>query len=336
MKLKTMLMIGAAGTAFATPSFAFETLKFGAFALDLKGELESVAMQDGVEDESTFENKLTMSLALSSKHDIGGLTFGTQIKAKAVADDSKSDVFVLKDPTWKLTLKGDRFGTLSLNDASSASGENCVQAASVGDIFDLTDHIDNTACPEYDDATVLYYQTPELAGGYQIAASYMTDAFGGLSKGDAERAISLGLTYAGAGFGGDISASLGVEHVLSVKGSTVTMTAWQAGVNLEKADWLYGAALGYTDFSNGDQSLGAQVAVTRKVSDGLDVGLGLNWSNTTEDGDTKRETSLGVVAEYVLLEDHLTADAGLWQIQTDEAGVGSNDTVFGVGLTVEF
>ena len=332
-------LLAAGLTILCTPAMALDALTFGDFALTLGGGLNLTRARDGDTTSNAYgylESTLTFS------HTVGALTFGAEAYSTIEYDSGTEgrNLAVYDDPLVDLGVwvKSDSFGYLSYSYESSAAGEFCIEAPSSGDNFDHADYVTNGTCPSFDTRSVLYYRSPVFAGGFSIAASYMPKTpFESVNAAEAETSVSLALGYDGKDpSGASLTGSASIERVLSVRGGGPDVTAWQFGISRAKDGWTLGAAAAYINNGDGSSERAIGVSVLRQVNEKLSISAGLNASHSGLDGGDLQETSLSVIGLYQIVPDKVMVDAGLWQIRTDTAGVQSDRTVVGMGISLYF
>jgi hypothetical protein len=323
--------------AAAGPAVAFEPLTVGEAELSFEGELYLTAVQD---DGDLFSDNY-LDLYLTYTQPVGTLTFGVELYSGLTYESESDPEFYVNDDPYVdvgLWLEGDDFGYLAYSDTSSAIGEDCVEAPSTGENFGQDDFVSVGTCPSFDSRSVLFYRTPDLGGGLQIAASYMPETgFESVEDGEAAESASLALILDRTDASGAVwTGSIGFEKVLGVEGGGPEATTFQAGLNWERDGWIVGGAVALTD--NGDQTEdhGIGLGVSREINEKLTVSFGMNQSRSRADGAELDETSAALIGMYSIVPDTVILDGGIWHIRTTDGGIASSRNVIGIGLSAFF
>lgn len=332
------LALGAlAATAAATPAGALEPLTFGNLEVVLEGGVNLTAVRDRGD---TVTNGY-VDLYLIYRQPVGALTFGAELYGGVTHDSEADRRLVVNDDPYidlGLWLEGERFGYLAWSYTSSAIGEDCIEAPSTGDNFDHGDYVAVGTCPAFDARSVLYYRTPDLGYGLRLGASYMPQSgLESVEDGEAAESISLALLLDRTDAGGaQWTGSLGFERVLAVEGGGPEPTAFQAGLNRASGGWTVGGALALVDNGDGSEDRGLALGVSRQFGEMFSASLGVNDSRSRAGGAQLDETSVALIGMVSFVPDKVLLDGGIWQIRTDDAGVHSDRTVIGLGLSLYF
>jgi hypothetical protein len=321
----------------ASSAEALEPLTFGNAEAIFEGGLNATVVRD---DGNTLTSGY-LDFYLTYQQPIGGLTFGAELFSEIVYDSEIDPRLSLVDNPYVdlgLWLEGERFGYLAYSYTSSAIGEVCIEAPSTGDNFGHGDYVTVGTCPAFDTRSVLFYGSPDLGGGLQIAASYMPETwFENVDTGEATESVSLALFLDRTDdSGAQWTGSLGFEKVLKVEGGGPEAMAYQAGLNRAKDGWTLGGSVALTDNGDGTQDRGLGLGVSRQVTEKFVASLGINHSQSRREGASLDETSVALIGMYSFVPDKVILDGGIWHIRTDDAGVVSDRTVVGVGFSLYF
>jgi hypothetical protein len=324
-------------TLLGTPAFAREPLTFGPFETTIEGGLNATVVRDRGDTLTSGY----LDLYLIFRQPIGNLTFGAELYSELVYDgEADRKLSMLDDPYVDLGfwLEGDRFGYLAFSYTSSAIGEHCIEAPSTGDNFGQGDYVTVSTCPAFDARSVLFFRTPDLGNGLKFAISYMPrTTFESVEVGEAAESASVALILDHTDAGGaQWTGSLGFETVLQVEGGGPKATAVQAGLNWAKAGWTVGGAVTTTDNGDGTYDLAVGAGVSQELTASFTASLGLNHSRSRQSGANLDETSVALIGMYGFVPDKVIADAGVWRIRTDDAGVVDDRTVVGIGFSLYF
>jgi hypothetical protein len=321
----------------AGPALALEPLTFGNFEARFEGGLNATAVRD--RGETLTSGYLDFYLTFTQP--IGGLTFGAELFSEIVYDsEADRELSVLDDPyiDLGLWLEGEGFGYLAYSYTSSAIGEHCIEAPTTGDNFGHADYVTVGTCPAFDTRSVLFYRTPDLGGGLQVAASYMPKTgFESVEVGEAAESASLALILDRMDeTDAQWTGSIGVEKVLSVEGGGPKATAYQAGLNWARDGWTLGGSVAVTNNGDGTEDRGLGLGVSRDGTDRFTASLGVNHSQSRAGGARLDETSVALIGMYSFVPDKVILDGGIWRIRSDDAGVADDRTVIGIGFSLYF
>lgn len=243
-------------------------------------------------------------------------------------------------PGLELYAINETFGELHLWDASAALSNACIQPTDGSSHFGTEDLMSFGTCGGYGWQNILYI-TPTF-NGFAGQVSVSGDLEGHSEPGDIDTSASAALTYANTTEGGlDISASFGIDAAMSVDGGVPAGTdlpvTVQAGVNVGWEGWILGAAAQYEFASlSGGEAWGAGVGLTKSITDEFVVAVELAADGYEDSGATYKETSLGVTAEYQIIENtYIDAAVNVVRL-TGNDGTDETATVFGTGISVIF
>jgi hypothetical protein len=316
---------------------ALEPLTFGNFQATFEGGLNATVVRD---DGNTLTSGY-LDFYLIYQQPVGDLTFGAELFSEIVYDSEVEPELSLADNPYVdvgLWLEGEKFGYLAYSYTSSAIGEHCIEAPTTGDNFAHADYVAVSTCPAFDTRSVLFYRTPDLSQGLQIAATYMPDTgLESVDAGDAAESVSLALILDRTDdTGAQWTGSIGFEKVLKVEGGGPRATAYQAGLNWTRNGWTLGGSVAVTDNGDGTRDRGMGLGVSRDLSDKFTASLGVNHSQSRADGARLDETSVALIGMYSFVPDKVILDGGIWRIRSDDAGVVDDRTVIGFGASLYF
>jgi hypothetical protein len=321
----------------ASPALSLEPLTFGSFEATFEGGLNATVVRD---DGETLTSGY-LDFYLIYQQPVGSLTFGAELFSEIVYDSEVDPALSIVDDPYidlGLWLEGEGFGYLAYSYTSSAIGEHCIEAPSTGDNFGHGDYVTVGTCPAFDTRSVLFYRTPDLGRGLQVAASYMPETgFESIEVGQAAESISLALILDRTdGSDAQWTGSIGVEKVLSVEGGGPKATAYQVGLNWAKDDWTLGGSAAVTDNGDGTRDRGLGLGASRDFDDKFTASLGVNHSQSRAGGANLDETSVALIGMYSFVPDKVILDGGVWRIRSDDAGVVDDRTVTGLGFSLYF
>lgn len=326
--------------ASAGIAHAFEDLEFGevtidpGFALNLTATNGPEGMRRGAYG--------YLDLAVTWERKIGDLTFGAELYGSVEGDKEAEGrkFYVYDDPYVDLGLwiEGERFGYLAYTYTSSAIGEHCIEAPTTGDNFGVGDHVTVATCPSFDARSVLFYRTPDLIPGLQLAASYMpATRFEGVDAKESAESTSVALLLDRTDArDAQWTGSVGMEKVLKIEGGGPEPTAFQAGLNWSKDDLTLGGALSAIDNGDGTESRGYGLGISQEIGEKLALSLGVNHSESRADKADLDETSVALIGMYSVVPDKVILDGGIWRVASDDAGVSAANTYASVGLSLYY
>jgi Gram-negative porin len=321
----------------AGPARALEPSTFGNFEATFEGGMNATVVRN---DGHTLTSGY-LDFYLIYRQQVGDLTFGTELFSEITYDSEVEPELSLADDPYidaGLWLESEGFGYLAYSHTSSAIGEHCVEAPSTGDNFGHGDYVTVGTCPAFDARSVLFYRTPDLGGGLQVAASYMPQTgFESVEAGDAAESISLALILDRKDDGGaQWTGSVGFEKVLKAEGDGAEATAYQVGLNWARDGWTLGGSVAVTENGDRTRDRGLALGASCDVSDKFTASLGVNHSQSRADRASPDETSVAVIGMYSFVPDKVILDGGVWHIRSDDAGVVDNWTVIGIGFSLYF
>lgn len=267
----------------------------------------------------------------------GNVTFSAELWLYLYGDLTLGEMYP-DFPGAEFGVSSSNFGEVQWWDAGSALDEACVMPADGSANVGNEDLMAVGTCSGYTAGRSIIYTTPEM-GGFKFYVSGMADARGVVDSGDVDSGVSAAVSYEGAVGDATLSASLGVDHALSIKdglppGNNLPTTV-QGGVAAEWETWRVGAA-GQVDVVSFDGTpvWAAGVGVTKTVGEKLALTAELATDHYEDAGDPITEVSLGTTAELTLIPDTMTVDAGANLLRRTSPG-GIDDTVFQVETGVE-
>jgi hypothetical protein len=346
---RTFLASVALLAVLGAPAFAQQPDYGGADEQDTSEEEEapapgwpfSVTIDNSVGFNSEFDQLYSehgMDLYMEATR--GNWTFSADLWLGLYGDLTNA-VMYLSDPTLELNLSNEKFGELQWWDAGSALSEACVQPAGGSANVGNEDIMAHGTCSGFTAGESIIYITPEM-GGFKVLVSGMSDVRGIVEVGEVDSAVSAALAYSKAMGDVTFSASLGVDHALSVKGGLAPgenlPTTVQGGIAAEWATWRLAAA-GQVDVVtiDGTPVWSAGIGVEKTVMEKLKLTAELATDHYEDAGDPIQEVSVGTTAELTLIPDTLTIDAGANVLKRTSPG-GVDDLVYQVetGFEVSF
>lgn len=236
-------------------------------------------------------------------------------------------------PTAEFGIGSDRWGTVTVWDASGALDNACVTPAAGSTHFGTEDLLAVSTCGGYADGKVLRYDTPSL-NGFTVSVSAMDDLLGDAAAGDVDQSVAVAVAYEGVLGEATLRGSIGFDHATSIAGAPgdPLPTAIQAGVNLDWRGWTLGLA-GQVEVGSADgDSRAAGVGVGKEVVEGLTVSAEIAGAQYTDAGDQITEIGGGATIEYALIPDRVLVDAGVNAVH--RTGPAIDVTVYQVGAGV--
>jgi opacity protein-like surface antigen len=244
-------------------------------------------------------------------------------------------------PSVLLYAEDDRFGRIDLGSTGSALNNGCIQPPNVADNFANEDFVTVGTCPGYDTSPLVRYTPPSL-GGLTVAVSYMPRGIIALDAEEAEESAAVSLNLERGIAGGTLTASLGVEQVLSTSapasGADPTPTSYQGGFAFEKGKWTFGAAFGATDVSQAhEDEWGVGFGLAYKPTEQFSASAEIIFDDYGDAGVRTTETGLGLTAIWKPEpEDRLVLDAAFWAVERRAAANSRSLLKFGVGVSTSF
>jgi hypothetical protein len=194
--------------------------------------------------------------------------------------------------TAVIFAEGD-WGRADLGQSASALGEICV--------LPLTGVLDDialaTACPSETQGGSLRY-VGRLDAAFRPAISLARHGGNSSLSAALTRTRSIGDSTLTFGFGAELAHNDGEKRIV------------QSGLLWDGPDWSWGLAAAYTDTA-GPDPWGLQGAVTRPVSDALDLTIAVGTGRLTDLDGGGRERSFGLTVDWQIRPDHLTLSGGV-------------------------
>jgi hypothetical protein len=210
-------------------------------------------------------------------------------------------------------VSGERFGSIQWWDAGSAFTEACLDVAEGSANVGTEDLLAFGTCGGYTDGQSILYGSPAL-GPFTIYVSAMGDALGVIDIGEVDAAISAALYYEQTFGDVTVAADAGVDHAVSLAGGvppgTMLPTSVHGGIAAAWNGWRVATAGQYEANSlAGGDSWGAGVGVGKEFEK-LTLTAELAANGYEDAGVAIHEVSVGGTAEFTLIPDTLTVDAG--------------------------
>ncbi|MEO6013834.1 MAG: hypothetical protein ABIQ30_09660 [Devosia sp.] len=248
-----------------------------------------------------------------------------------VTTDLGAGVVALSTPEVVLRAASVMAGTFEILDAGTALGTSCVMPTGGSSNFTTEDLMSFGTCTGYSAGSSLLYTSPAMSG-VTVYLSAMADPLNHVAVGDVDTAISAALGFEQELGDAKLTASVGIDKALSLKGGGGPLpTLFQAGANIAWTNWSVGAAGQFEkdSIAGGDSwsiGTGASVNITEPWALMAEAAV----SGYQSGGTPNTQYSLGLVTQYEVVKDVLWLDASLNSTYTDAGGVGT--TAYSVGL----
>jgi hypothetical protein len=270
----------------------------------------------------------SVSIPVSEDLNIGAdLTLG-------ISADLGVGTVSLDQPLLVLRAESVVAGTFEVLDAGTALYTACVTPTARTSNFGTEDLIAFSTCTGYASGQSILYTSPAF-DGVTFYASAMGDLYGLVSAGDVSQSLSAAVGLEREIDDATLTASVGVDKALSVKGGGPLPTLVQAGANIAWETYAIGVAGQYEHDSvwgGHSWSLGAGGSVN--VTEQLVLNGEVAVAGYEVAGVATSDYSAGVTAEYALIEDVLWVDASLNAVRTVSGGVGTTAYSAGLGMYV--
>jgi hypothetical protein len=265
----------------------------------------------------------------------GGLSFGAEYETTYVQESSK----FVRD-AYALFVADPAFGRVAYGDIDSALGFVCLTSPGGTSNFAADDLANFGSCESFGFQSTLLYNTPEI-GGYTVYGSVSNPDDSEIGTGDPSKTFSLALAYTGDLNGHEFVYTFGVERATEYKGASPHggshASVYQAGAAYTVGDIVYSASGSLQTFDDTDtQQYGIAAGLDWIATDRLLLSGGATYAQVADfkkpGFPTENQMTYGISAEYALIPDRLTIDAGVSRLEADSG----DQTLVGVGFGFVF
>lgn len=328
-RLALLSAVAAATLLLAVPALA-EDLALPEAEEGAAGPSFTVEAWNVVYSDATSSHGVFGSVAVPVNDDLtvgGDITLG-------ITPDFGAGTISIDQPLVVLRAESVLAGTFEVLDAGTALGTACVTPTGGTSNFSTEDLIAFGTCTGYASGQSILYTSPAF-DGVTVYLSAMGDLYGLVPVDDVTTSLSAAIGLEKEVGDTTLTASLGIDKALAVKGGGPLPTLVQGGVNVAWETFALGAAGQYelNSIAGGNSwSLGTGGSVN--VTEALVLNGEVAVAGYEDSGVAATDYSLSVAAEYAIVADVLWVDAGVNAVRTVSGGTATTAYSAGVGMYV--